>query len=154
MNSKMVILSGLIAIGLFACNTGPDSPRGFSLPEGNATKGEALFVKYQCLACHKLEGYEDKQMPKQFSPPVQLGGSTTTVKTYAQLVTAIINPSHKLAPRAAILESVANEDGTSKMQVYNDVMTVSELVDIVSFLQPKYKVKPVQYTHYNTYHIP
>ena len=154
MNIKILILSSLILIGLLACKYGPDSPKGFSLPEGDPAQGEFVFNKYQCLACHTLEGVEDPSIEKKFEQPVKLGGSSSMVKTYAQLVTSIINPSHRLAPRSVRMESIINADGTSKMLVNNDVMTVSELIDIVAFLQPKYKVKPMQYTRYNVYHIP
>jgi sulfur-oxidizing protein SoxX len=116
--------------------------------------GETTFLKYQCLACHTIEGVSDGSIIKVFEQPVRLGGNTSIVKTYAQLVTSIINPSHKLAPRSIHLESVVTEDGLSKMPIFNDVMTVTELINIVAFLQPKYKVKPMQYTQYHHYHIP
>ena len=51
---------------------------------------------------------------------------------------AIINPSHKLATGYA--KEVVADDGTSKMYVYNEYMTVQELIDIVMFLQPYYDV--------------
>ncbi|GAA0859308.1 cytochrome C [Aliiglaciecola litoralis] len=154
MNSRFLLFPFMLTVALLACNSGPEAPRGFSLPEGDVAKGEAVFRKYQCLGCHSLEGFEDPDITKEFSRPVMLGGDSSRVKTYAELVTSVINPSHKLVPRAIKLESVVNEDGTSKMRVYNDVMTISELIDLVAFLQPKYQVKPMQYTHYNIYHIP
>lgn len=154
MNNKLFFLPALLALGLFACNSGPESPKGFSLPEGDIDQGKTVFMKYQCLACHNLEGYEDLSIKKEFTQAVKLGGTSPKVKTYADLVTSIINPSHKIVPRSVGLESLVNADGSSKMRSHNDIMTVSELIDLVAFLQPKYKVKPLQYTHYNTYHIP
>lgn len=154
MSIKMLVIITVIAGGLIACNSGPQSPRGFSLPKGDVTKGEAVFMKYQCLSCHTLTGFEGESIPSEFAQPIPLGGSSSMVKTYAQLVTSIINPSHKLAPRARDLESLVDKNGNSKMQVFNDVMTVSELIDVVTFLQPKYKVKPLQYTQYGIYHTP
>lgn len=80
------------------------------------------------------------------SPPfVELGGDVSRVKTYGQLVTAIINPSHKLAE--GYPEEVVSEDGDSKMPVYNEVMTVQELIDIVAFLQPQYNVVVPKYSY-------
>jgi sulfur-oxidizing protein SoxX len=137
---------------LAACSYGPDSPKGFSLPEGDMVKGEKVFMQYQCQSCHILEGYDDDSLIKEFDTLVQLGGTSSLVKTYAQLVTSVINPSHKLAPRSrSIEEKLTNDDGSSKMRVFNDVMTVQELIDLVAFLQPKYKVKPITYTHYGQY---
>ena len=154
MNTPLSLLLVLLTLGLYACESGPGSPKGFSLPEGDIAMGETTFLKYQCLACHTIEGVEDESINKVFEQPVRLGGNSSIVKTYAQLVTSIINPSHKLAPRSINLESVATEDGLSKMPVFNEVMTITELINIVAFLQPKYKVKPMQYTQYHHYHIP
>ena len=53
-------------------------------------------------------------------------------------MTAIINPSHKLADGYA--RELVAEDDESKMYVYNGYMTVQELIDIVMFLQPYYEV--------------
>ncbi|MFT5313938.1 MAG: sulfur-oxidizing protein SoxX [Paraglaciecola sp.] len=154
MNKLTALLCLMLALSLLGCDSGPDSPRGFSLPEGDIAKGETVFMKYQCLSCHSLQGYEDESIAKEFSQPVMLGGTSSLVKTYGQLVTSVINPSHKLAPRSSFLESVTNEAGNSKMRLFNDVMTVSELVDLVAFLQPKYEVKPIQYTTYGQYRVP
>jgi mono/diheme cytochrome c family protein len=154
MYNAMLLALAVLSLGLISCDPGPESPKGFSLPEGDITKGEIVFTKYQCLACHSLDGFNDDSITKEFEQPVQLGGTSSLVKTYAQLVTSVINPSHKLAPRSLALESIVDENGVSKMQVFNDVMTVTELIDLVAFLQPQYKVKPIQYTNYNQYHAP
>ncbi len=143
-----------ISLGISACEFGPESPKGFSLPKGDIVAGEKVFMEYKCLACHSLEGYQDKTLIKEFDTPVLLGGTSSIVKTYAQLVTSVINPSHKLVPRNNNLdEKVVNPDGTSKMRVFNDVMTVQELIDLIAFLQPKYKVEPINYTHYGQYRV-
>jgi hypothetical protein len=78
-------------------------------------------------------------------PFVELGGKVTRVKTYGELVTAIINPSHKLAD--GYPEDLVSEDGKSKMYVYNGFMTVQELTDIVMFLQPHYDVIPPEFQY-------
>ena len=76
---------------------------------------------------------------------VELGGKVTRVKTYGELITAIINPSHELAKGYA--EDVVAEEGESRMYVYNEFMTVQELIDVVMFLQPYYDVVVPQYTY-------
>ena len=60
-------------------------------------------------------------------------------------MTAIINPSHKLAE--GYKKEVVSEDGKSKMYVYNSFMTVQELTDLVMFLQPYYDVIPPQFQY-------
>ena len=66
-----------------------------------------------------------------------------------QLVTAIINPSHKLAQGYPV-EAVTNDGESSKMPLYNGYMTVQELIDIVAYLQPFYDVyvPPYEYRVY------
>ena len=119
----------------------------FSLPEGNVENGAALFTSYQCTACHSVEGIDDTDIEGVLN--VKLGGEKTRIFTYEELLTSIINPSHKLAKGYA-KDEVSN-DGESKMRNYNDVMTVSELIDIVTYLETKYSLKPVGRTHYPDY---
>lgn len=152
MKTHLFFLISALILTLSACSQGPDSPKGFSLPTGDPVKGEAAVLKYECLACHTISDYEDDTVTKQFEKPIQLGGTSAMVKTYAQLVTSIINPSHKVANQAVGNDEAVDQNGESTMQVYNDIMTVSELNDIVAFLQPKYKVKPMQYTQYQNYY--
>lgn len=120
------------------------SERGFRLPDGNATAGRETFLYMHCNQCHTIQGEEMPQIPG-FEPFVELGGTVTRVKTYGELVTAIINPSHKLAEGYA--KEVVSEDGKSKMYVYNGFMTVQELTDIVMFLQPHYEVVPPEFQY-------
>ena len=152
MKTLILFTSIILILVMASCSYGPDSPKGFSLPKGDIAKGEKVFMQYKCQACHALKGYEDDSLIKEFDMLVPLGGSSAMVKTYAQLVTSVINPSHKFAPRSiSIEEKLINDDGSSKMRVFNDVMTVQELINLVAFLQPKYKVKPITYTHYGQY---
>jgi len=46
--------------------------------------------------------------------------------------------THRLA--RGYQESLIAIDGQSKMTNYNQVMTVGELIDLVAYLQPKYRV--------------
>ena len=80
---------------------------------------------------------------------VTLGGEVTKVKTYGELVTSIINPSHKLAERYP--EEEVSIEGESLMPVINDVLTVQQLIDLVSFLQAQYEVTPPEHYPYALY---
>jgi len=132
----------LVVVGLFAlaaCDQDTVmSQRGFRLPDGDAQAGREAFLYMQCHQCHSIKGEQLPGIPGQEPPYVELGGMVTQVKTYGQLVTAVINPSHKLATGYA--NDVVSYDGESKMYFYNDHMTVKELTDIVMFLQPYYEV--------------
>jgi sulfur-oxidizing protein SoxX len=149
MNKSLSLFALTFLLALQGCDSSPESPRGFSLPEGNAVEGEKVFTKYQCLACHNMEGFDYETINKELQPPVLLGGSTTRVKTYADLVTSVINPSHKLARNYH--SSLIQKNGVSTMPVFNDVMTITELVDLVTFLQPKYSVVPPQFSEFKNY---
>lgn len=114
------------------------SEQGFRLPEGNPEAGREAFLYMQCHQCHTIDGEALPEIPGLDPPYVQLGGKVARVKTYGDLVTAIINPSHKLASGYA--KDLVSENGESKMYVYNSHMTVQELIDIVTFLQNKYDI--------------
>ena len=123
------------------------SERGFRLPDGDAMAGRETFIYMHCNQCHTIKGEELPTIPG-FEPFVELGGAVTRVKTYGELVTAVINPSHKLAQ--GYPKELVSEDGKSKMYVYNGFMTVQELTDLVMFLQPHYDVVPPEF-HYRVY---
>jgi sulfur-oxidizing protein SoxX len=142
-------LPGLFLITFFAlvgCDRDPMSERGFSLPEGDADSGREAFLYMQCNQCHTIEGEVLPAIPGA-EPYVELGGTVTRVKTYGELVTAIINPSHKLAEGYA--KELVSEDGVSNMYVYNRHMTVQELIDLVAFLQPHYDVYVPEFNYRN-----
>jgi hypothetical protein len=79
---------------------------------------------------------------------VKLGGDVTIVRSCGELVTAIINPSHKIA--AATDPAQVAPEGQSLMEraALNDRMTVRQLTDLVAFLQTTYKVVPPPYYPY------
>ena len=149
MNRRLIVISGLLAAALLAgCDRVYMSDRGFSLPEGDPVVGQQAFLYMQCNECHTISGMELPTVPLADPPFVELGGEVTRVKTYGDLVTAIINPSHELAE--AYEKDLVSNDGESKMYNYNGFMTIQELVDIVMFLQPHYDVV-IPYSAYPAY---
>lgn len=134
MKSTIKIIGVLVAAGLIgACS----QPAEFALPEGDIEQGQALFVSYGCTGCHTVRDL-DLPAPGPDAPiRVPLGGGISKLKSYPELVTSVINPSHKLAPRMKTED--VSQDGESLMRVYNDTMTVTELVNIVAFLESRYE---------------
>ncbi len=130
---------------LSACGADRMSERGFSLPAGNAIAGKEAFIYMHCHECHSIDGEELPVIARAEPPIVELGGLVTRVKTYGELVTSIINPSHRLAPGYP-LETITVE-GQSRMPIYNGHMTVQELIDIVAYLQPHYDVFVPKYEY-------
>ena len=45
-----------------------------------------------------------------------------------------------------------HQNGASRMPVYNELMTVQELIDLVAYLQPQYEVIVVSPNSYQTYY--
>lgn len=135
---KSILCTLLFLVAASGCGRDPMSEVGFSLPEGDAVAGREAFLYMQCNQCHTVYGEDLPAVPLADPPYVQLGGPVTKIKTYGQLVTGIINPSHELAKGYA--EDVVAEGGESNMYIYNRYMTVQELIDIVMFLQPHYDV--------------
>lgn len=141
---KRLAAFSLLAL-LAGCDVGPKSGKGFRLPDGDPLKGRAAFVALKCTTCHKVAGL-DLPAPKEGIEVVTLGGEVRTVQTYGQLVTSVINPSHSLVKRHP--PEAVSENGKSKMPVFNDTMTVSQLVDLVAFLQAQYKIEDPDYLYY------
>lgn len=138
-----------ISVSLISCDLGPHAARGFSFPEGDVEKGKGVLAKYQCLACHQVKGITQPEGINNPDINVLLGGKSTKVKTYADLVTSVINPSHKI--RKGYPLAVVSEYGKSKMTVFNDEMTVTELINLVTFLETQYELIPFTRTGYKPY---
>jgi mono/diheme cytochrome c family protein len=91
MTQKLRLILVLAALaGLTACEADRMSEKGFSLPEGNVLNGKEAFVYMHCHECHTVVGEEFPAVPLADPPYVELGGKVSRVKTYGQLVTAII----------------------------------------------------------------
>ncbi len=145
----LAVLTLSSCLALAACSQGPESPRGFSLPKGDAEAGKALFFDLGCNDCHSTADIEQID-PDNADIAFKLGGNRAVVTTYAELVTSIINPSHRLSNRFP--EAKAALGAESRMRNYNEVMTVQQMVDLVTYLQPLYGIAPVSPTDYRPYH--
>lgn len=84
---------------------------------------------------------EEDLMPELTTPRkvhVMLGGEVTRVKTYGQLVTSIINPSHVISAKQAANNT--DSEGNSLMPDFSEAMTVRQMTDIAEFLQARYEL--------------
>jgi len=144
----MLILIGLTVIAA-GCDSGPKSARGFSLPDGDVAIGQKTFLEMRCNACHEVSGLDlpDTGETKELS--VMLGGTVSRLKTYGEWVTCTIHPAHRLA--TGYPSDEIQIEGRSRMLNYNDAMTVSELIDLVSFLQSHYELREYDMTNYPMY---
>lgn len=140
---KMTV--GIAAVLLLVGGCNPQT-RGFSLPEGDVERGEVAYTALRCNSCHSRGGSPSLGV-EGFD--VMLGGTVTKVDSYAGLVTSIINPSHRIKRKHEEVGQLP--DGTSAMQTYNELMTVQQLVDLVTVLRPEYNVAMPVYP-YAMYH--
>lgn len=138
----ILVLCALLCAG---CDNNVVSSIQFRLPDGDPVSGREAFLEMQCNQCHFVAGDDFPRIPAADPPFIELGGRTSRVTTYGELLTAIINPSHKLADGFA--DSVVPNDRMSKTHIYNDYMSVSELTDLVMFLLPHYDVVIPDYAY-------
>jgi sulfur-oxidizing protein SoxX len=138
MKDRFTLLAmGVVAAFLTGCDSGPKSGRGFHLPDGDIEKGKAAFLVLKCHTCHRVNGL-DLPPPSSTAPTnVVLGGEVSNIRTYGELVTSVINPSHGLAP--GFKQEQLKDAKLSPMPEFNDLMTVRQMIDLVAFLQSHYK---------------
>lgn len=133
--NSLVALCTLICLS--ACDR--DDPRqgDIYLPEGDAVKGEMYFASLGCVNCHVVIGAELPEPAEAGPVRVLLGSQTRRNLSYGALVTSIVNPSHRLSARYR--KDEVSDGGESLMPSYNDVMTVTQLTDLVAFLDAHYE---------------
>jgi hypothetical protein len=124
----------------------------FTLPPGDAERGQAAFIKFRCFDCHRVHGVDLPPGEEPDQVMVDLGGEVDRLRDYGDLVTAIVNPSHRLAQ--GYDPGLVADEGKSRMTVHNDVMTVSQLTNIVAFLQSHYELRPYEPTQYPDFYGP
>lgn len=145
---KMFMLSLAILL-LSACRTYPDYANDFRFPilRGDIARGQQAFTSLGCVQCHVVDGVDlNASGNRPFT--VVLGGELMFAKTYGDLVTSIINPDHVISEEyLAQLPREARSQTSSSPMYVNEDMKVSELIDIVAFLNSRYRLLP-GYTEY------
>ncbi len=148
---KLVLLGISLSILLLsACRTYPDYANDFRFPimKGDIDRGQQAFASLGCIQCHVVDGAELPAYNGTMPFTVVLGGDLMFAKTYGDLATSIINPDHVISEQYLDLltREERNRVRTSPMYV-NENMKVTELIDIVAFLNSKYRLLP-GYTEY------
>ncbi len=145
--SAHYLLLFIVLFGNLFLSSCDGQARGFALPEGDIEAGKMTYRMLACSSCHSISEIEWTGGSDSLNIP--LGGEVITKKSYGDLVTSVINPSHKIA--GGYKQQVTTEGGLSKMKNYNEVMTVQELIDLVAFLQSEYKITPPTTEYYPYY---
>ena len=150
-HSQILAVTGLLGmLALSACRTYPDYSDDFRFPivQGSTARGQQAFVALGCNQCHLVNGVELPAFAGTRPVTVELGGELIFAKTYGDLVTSIINPDHVISDRyLEQLPRTARRSLTSSPMYMNPEMKVSEMIDIVAFLNSRYSLLP-GYTEY------
>lgn len=135
---KKSIATVVCAATLAGC--APNTGLLVHFPLGNVTRGREAFVALECHACHRIEGIELPPPEHPSSMSVVLGGHTPRIETFGDIVTSIVNPSHRLARG---YKPPSGSDKSPMAAVFlNDVMTTQQLVDLAAFLRTEYDYIP------------
>jgi hypothetical protein len=137
-----VLFSVTLALTLTVAGCASSSIIDLPIEQGDIAAGRQAFIAHRCHQCHTIA---DEQLPALAGmswPMLQLGGPTTVVRSYEDLMTSIINPDHAISERYSNqLRLEAEVPLESPMRSPDlDTMTVSQLIDIVVFLDSKYEV--------------
>lgn len=130
--------TGLLLAG---CEPGLKNTSRFRLPQGDAARGREAFVALNCVECHQVNGAKDLPAPTVAADRVvALGGEVARLRTIGDLLTSIVHPDYAISEK--LPKTKGPPPAKSPMRVMNDQMTVTQLIDLVTFLQPYYKQLP------------
>ena len=135
-----IVFATALVLFVVGCDYSVKSTQRLRLPQGNAENGKTAFVALKCTECHTVAGVE---LPKPTAPAetiVALGGDVERVRTIGDLLTSIIHPNYAISEK--MKRPAGGERVKSPMRDVNDVMTVTQMVDLVAFLQPRYTYIP------------
>lgn len=141
--TRNAVLMGLLAgaFGGLAGGCSVSSSFGFPADAGDSVAGRQAFIDHRCHQCHSIAGERFPPLAGADRPVLELGGATAGVKTYAELTTSIINPNHAISERYRD-QQLANAEiplDSSMPRPNLDTMTVRQLIDIVAYLDSKYR---------------
>jgi sulfur-oxidizing protein SoxX len=139
-HSKAARVLALLPIFLLAAACAYNASFGFPIEEGDIDQGRQAFIDHRCHQCHSVAGVNLPPLAGASPPILELGGETSTLKSYAELVTSIINPNHRISERyrqQLLLNAELPLDSPMPMP-HIDNMTVRQLIDLVTFLDSRY----------------
>ena len=136
-NRSLLLMLILVFAG---CATHPDYASQFRFPInwGNIDKGRTAFLELQCHQCHTVSGVELPVYTGESPLKLELGGEIQYAKTYADLVTSIINPNHVVSEKFLEIFPAGEQGQVRTIMPFRKNMTVEQLVDIVTFLNSRY----------------
>ena len=149
-----ILLFLFLQLSLYGCETERKSGKGLILPTGDIENGKASFIDLGCLECHAIAQADNPEQASDSAIMLELGGKVHRVKSYGELITSIINPNHIISPEYLKAKSFSNTEGelSTPMPDFNNDMTVTQLIDIVMFLDSHYEKLMPQYIGHPGFH--
>lgn len=140
MSMRALAATGLISMAIFAAGCGYRASFAFPVDDGSIGSGRVAFIAHRCQRCHTVADDPMPELAGAASPRFELGGETSNVKAYSDLVTSIINPNHRISERYQdeVLRQPTAPLESPMQPRYIDTMTVGQLIDIVAYLDSKY----------------
>jgi len=106
----------------------------FSLPAGDPSRGEGVFTRLGCGSCHNVAGRDLGAAGKQtrgVGPDLTPEQAALPPEYLAErLIT-----TDRFLPHGLFKATYSRSDGSSRMDNFNEEMSVSELIDLVAFLK-------------------
>lgn len=112
----------------------------FPVQEGDIDRGRQAFIDHQCHQCHSVFGVDLPELAGAGPLQLELGGEIIAARTYADLMTSIINPNHVISDvyRERLgLDALVPLQSPMPMPDL-DHMTVRQMIDLVTFLDSRY----------------
>jgi cytochrome c2 len=130
--TALIALCVLAAFSLTwaAAPAAPKLPSGwkFSLPDGDAASGKAVFLSMKCYSCHALDIPGEKLVMRS-------KGAGPDLKGYASLPKEYLAESIMKSHTVVAAPGYTVKEGRAAMGEYNHFLTVQELIDLVAFLK-------------------
>jgi hypothetical protein len=133
MSCKVAMLTVFLIATISGCAekapTQPFQPRSSFLSSGDPIAGRRTFLELKCETCHRVAGDDfDLQLHATAGPQL---GSAQALQSADLVASSIAAPGHTISRESGAWQK---PDGPS-MADYSRVMTVRQLIDLVSYIQ-------------------
>ena len=132
----LTMLAAAVLVGGCADTSGFSGP----IEQADIDEGRQAFIDHRCHQCHSISGVSLPALAGASPPMLELGGEIIVVKSYAELMTSVINPNHVISEKyREQLRVDTSVPGESPMPMpHIERMSVRQLIDLVAFLDSRY----------------
>lgn len=131
-------VAGLLGCFLSTVIAEPVPEQKTVLPLGNPTAGMTLFVDKGCYQCHITDEIETPASKLDINLTIDLGGQEHAGWSRDDFARAIMNPNHTVSDEYRKIMMILGDHlkaENSPMPGFNEMLTVSDLIHLTSFLE-------------------